>query len=496
MILVVSLLIAVALYYYQGEFTWVQALIAFLGVLAIIQQVVGVGLIHLFERKPHQARDRNLAETSISPEIPRIELRRTYREGPVQTNEIVLVGHKAVEQYVDGMSRFLLSRSHSATPEIAEAAKLVQTENYREADVKVTEAIRLLEGYTVKQPMLLLSQIYLIKGDIAFDKGHFGASEGYYDLSHDLAREIKDQLLVNASSHGVAIAKGRQGDHTKALEILDQVLKSNAKDAIAWYNKGVALGGLRRYEDSLRAYDEAIRLDTKSVASWYNKGVALDDLGRHEDALRAYDEALRLDPKDAASLNNKGAALSALNRYREALPIFGKAVELDPEDALIWYNRGVVLSRLDRREEAVSCYDEATTLDPSYAEAWHNKGGSLGILGRYEEALLAIDEAIRLNPKNGMSWNNKGVALGSLGRHEESLSAFNEATKLTPNDSMAWYNMAVALDRLGRNDEAGKALDHALQIDPNYDSARDLKRLIEMKIRSTKGRSKKASISE
>lgn len=76
-----------------------------------------------------------------------------------------------------------------------------------------------------------------------------------------------------------------------------------------WFDKGLALYGQGKYEESIRAYDEVIRLDPKLPAAWFNKGLALDDYGKYDEAIHAYDEAIKLNPNYAKAWCNKGNSL-------------------------------------------------------------------------------------------------------------------------------------------------------------------------------------------
>jgi superkiller protein 3 len=64
--------------------------------------------------------------------------------------------------------------------------------------------------------------------------------------------------------------------------------------AKAWYNKGIALYNLRKYDEAIASYDEAIRVDSNYAKAWYNKGLALDNIGKHEEAKKSYDKAKHL----------------------------------------------------------------------------------------------------------------------------------------------------------------------------------------------------------
>ena len=64
----------------------------------------------------------------------------------------------------------------------------------------------------------------------------------------------------------------------------------------AWYNKGLALADLVKYDEAIKAFNESIRLDPSHAAAWYSKGKALYNQDKYDEAIQAYDEAIKLDP--------------------------------------------------------------------------------------------------------------------------------------------------------------------------------------------------------
>ena len=73
----------------------------------------------------------------------------------------------------------------------------------------------------------------------------------------------------------------------------------NHKKSIIWYNKGIALGNLTRFDEALEAFEKAIELDPKNVGAWSSKGFALDNLGEAEDSIQAYKRAHELGQESA-----------------------------------------------------------------------------------------------------------------------------------------------------------------------------------------------------
>jgi len=170
-------------------------------------------------------------------------------------------------------------------------------------------------------------------------------------------------------------------------------------------------------------------VEAKTAAEWYNEGVDLGQLGKYEEAIKAYDEALKINPQLVEAWNNKGAALSDIGRNDDAIKAIDQALKINPQYAGAWYNKGGALYDLGRNQEAIKAYDQALKINPQYADAWINKGIALDELKRYEEAIKAFDEALKINPQNAIAWNNKGIILKNLGRNDEAKKAFDEAQK-------------------------------------------------------------------
>jgi tetratricopeptide (TPR) repeat protein len=238
-----------------------------------------------------------------------------------------------------------------------------------------------------------------------------------------------------------------------------------------WYNKGVALGELGKYEEAIKCYDRAIEIKSNYEQAWYNKGWALGELGKYEEAIKCYDKAIEIKPNYEQAWYNKGVALGKLGKHEEEIKCYDKAIEIKPNYEQAWYNKGVTLGELGKHEEEIKCFDRAIEIKPNYEQAWYNKGVTLGELGKYEEAIKCYDKAIEIKPNDEDAWNNKGWALGKLGKYEEAIKCYDKAIEIKPNYEKAWNNKGVALGKLGKHEEEIKCYDKAIEIKPNYEKA-------------------------
>jgi Flp pilus assembly protein TadD len=118
---------------------------------------------------------------------------------------------------------------------------------------------------------------------------------------------------------------------------------------------------------------------------WFNKGIALEDLGKYDEAIQAFDKALELDPQNAEAWSEKGYALGELGKYDEAIQALDKAIELDPQNAEAWSEKGVVLELLNKTTGADAAYASANELS--------NTGPALPSLGSEGAKLLSTIQA-------------------------------------------------------------------------------------------------------
>jgi len=88
------------------------------------------------------------------------------------------------------------------------------------------------------------------------------------------------------------------GQYEKALELVNREIKTDANNAHAWYNKGILLFKMSRYQDARNSFAQATDIDPEFAEAWYNKGIALMNLGKYLEAIRAFDKAIAINPND------------------------------------------------------------------------------------------------------------------------------------------------------------------------------------------------------
>lgn len=117
---------------------------------------------------------------------------------------------------------------------------------------------------------------------------------------------VHDQAATY-SNRGIIYSNIREyqkslADHDKAIELMPTL-------AEAYVNRGNVYYHLQDYKRALADYDKAIELKAKPpVTSWFNKGLTLTRMKRFDDAKAAFEEALKLDP-DSSVIKQRIAEL-------------------------------------------------------------------------------------------------------------------------------------------------------------------------------------------
>jgi len=114
----------------------------------------------------------------------------------------------------------------------------------------------------------------------------------------------------------------------KAIAALDTIIKTNPKDAWAWFTKGRVLDEAGRYDESLSAYNESLKLDPYFSPLWAQKFIVFYELKKYDSALEAIEKAIQLEPNNGLFWWGKGSVLKTLGRTSESDAAFAKAKEL------------------------------------------------------------------------------------------------------------------------------------------------------------------------
>lgn len=238
----------------------------------------------------------------------------------------------------------------------------------------------------------------LLAGDILISQQQYDlATLAYNRISGDSPDFVQAEL-------GRADALSRAGKADAALEVMQQLAKSNADAPLVLVTLGDMLRKHERYGDAVGAYDQAITLlGEPRPTHWvvyYTRGIAherTDNMDLAEADMRL---ALKLNPDQPQVLNYLGYSfVDAGRNLDEALAMIEKAVAAEPDDGYIVDSLAWALYRLGRTAEAVEPMERAVELEPVDPILNDHLGDVYWAVGRKLEAEFQWHRALSFKPE-------------------------------------------------------------------------------------------------
>ena len=308
--------------------------------------------------------------------------------------------------------------------------------------------------------------IYLLRGYALGELGEYEAAEADFLRALGPGKDagVRYGVLVNRGGTRV-----RRGAFEKAIADLNEAIALKPDQHQAYANLGLALGGLKRWDEAIGRLDEAIRLAPGQAALHRNRALVHLGRGDLDAALRDFDEAIRLAPGPGRSLARdqveRGRLLHRRGDHAGALAAYDAALKLRPDDRGVERLRAEALLALGRGGEALDALNRV--LDPAEPDpdAYRKRGferakaaDPAGALADFTRALAAepdspstrarrgwgflnessklalrdFEAAIKLDPANGDLYGGRGYARVLLGDTRGAVADAEESLRLLP----------------------------------------------------------------
>jgi protein O-GlcNAc transferase len=211
--------------------------------------------------------------------------------------------------------------------------------------------------------------------------------------------------------------------------------------------------------------------DPKNALAFYNLGMALKQQDQFADAEQALRQAIAIDPSLPDAPYTLGVVLWQTGRGADALAEFRKTIALNPEFADAHYMLATVLKQQGDADGAAAGFRRAIALRPTSAEAHLSLGQVLQQRGDTAGAGEAFAEAERLRKlKADAQASTFAVGVGREKLKQRDLTGaiaqFREAIRLAADNPQAHYQLALALRQAGREADARPHFAEAQRLSP------------------------------
>jgi hypothetical protein len=165
---------------------------------------------------------------------------------------------------------------------------------------------------------------------------------------------------------------------TDELKSLDERVRRNARDAVAYYRRGQFYARYGQFNRAISDFDEAIRLKSDDPEALNNRCWARAMLGDTAKGMQDCNEALRLRPAYGDALDSRGLINLKLCHNAEALSDYDSAVKYNPRQASSLFGRGVAKLRTGNTAGGNDDIVAAKAIAPSIAEEFKEYGVTTG----------------------------------------------------------------------------------------------------------------------
>jgi tetratricopeptide (TPR) repeat protein len=92
-----------------------------------------------------------------------------------------------------------------------------------------------------------------------------------------------------------ATEAANSGDTYSALEFIEQVLRLDPENAMAWQVKGNCLDCEGKCEEALACYEKSLAFDPINSETMFNKALTLKKMGRKQEAVGCISDAVKVE---------------------------------------------------------------------------------------------------------------------------------------------------------------------------------------------------------
>lgn len=234
--------------------------------------------------------------------------------------------------------------------------------------------------------------------------------------------------LANIFEQNLAQIYLDAGAYKEAATVLAPLLGKEAKDTRLYLLYALALGRSGDTSQALNTLDEVLRLEPQNqqaqkLKAFFNQQSALLSASR-----------ARLEPEARDALAKGLKALDADN-LSDAAAYFDQAVKASPT-GLTYFYQGYARQQSGALQAAADAYDKAAAdlkgNGSAAATALNNAGYAYQKLGRLDKAVTYYKNAVKANPKNGEAQLNLGLVYLNIGNQSAAAPYLKAALAAKP----------------------------------------------------------------
>ncbi len=194
----------------------------------------------------------------------------------------------------------------------------------------------------------------------------------------------------------------------EALALYRQLHREQPDNPKVLTKLGIALGKMRRFDESISSLNEAVALDPNDYVAHLNLGYSFAYKSRLAPAeaaagfldlaMKSVQRALQINPSHGPAYGFKGDLLLLRGGYDDAIEAYERAAELDGRNPQWMFQAALIESRSQRWAESTARLERLTRQVPDHGDGWRALGVAQMNLGRLDDAQRSLAQAQRFKP--------------------------------------------------------------------------------------------------
>lgn len=237
-----------------------------------------------------------------------------------------------------------------------------------------------------------------------------------------------------------------------------------AEEALELYEKG-------RMHHAFEALGKAIESGPENAAWFFNMGLILDAMERYEEALDYYEKALAAEPDDPEILNCLGVDYTRTAQYDLSLATFEHIEQIAPDFELCYCNRIITYTEIEQHEKAEEMFYLAQQIESDCPLCFYNIGNSLFSRGAYDRAIWCWQKTAALDSGHPQIHYRLAQAFWLGGKEASAREAFLKEIRKNPTDLDVLLDFGVFLLESGDIDAAKEKFNRLMEMGGDWPAA-------------------------
>lgn len=243
------------------------------------------------------------------------------------------------------------------------------------------------------------------------------------------------------------------GEIGKARTLLQEIIASNPNAAFAYFLMGAASSKESKIEDAIAWYDKALAINPELKPALIQKGKALARLDDPTSAAETFNTILEADPKNERALLQLTRLELSNGEVDKAEADLRKTVAINPQNLPARLQLAKLLNRKGRESEALTIVTDIVRDNPKVASAHQAIGVIQEKLGNLAEARSAYQCAAEYAKEPAGALFSLANIHFLMGEFEAAEKIFRDLLATKPKSKKTLYRLAETLSMLGRHDE-------------------------------------------